>query len=405
MQGQPMDEGPRSGRIGEPVRRKEDQRLLTGKGCFSDDVDLPCQAHAIFIRSPYAHARICSIDVHAALAMPGVLAVLTGNDLLADGLNPLPHLPLSLHPAEIRLQNRDGSPLFTAPHHALASDKVRFVGEPLAVAIAASVAQAKDAAEAVEIDYEVLPVVVDTVAAAASEAPRVWEQAASNVCLDAEAGARQATEAAFARAAHTVRFATRINRVTGVTMEPRSAAAEYDPATQRYTLYAGSGGAVRLKEDLATVLAVPAERVRAVMRDIGGNFGTRGMIYPEFCVVAWAARRVGRPVKWTCERQEAFLADYQARDLAVEAELALDADGTFLALRSSNIGNAGAHTTNFSPLQKGVEIMSSIYRVPCVYVRARAVLSNTSPTRPYRSAGRPEVMYVMERLIDLADVL
>ncbi len=397
-----MDEVATSSGIGQPVRRKEDERLLTGKGCFSDDVDLPGQAFAVFVRSPHAHARIRAIDTNPALAIPGVAAVLTGQELLADGLKPLPHHPLSMHPAEIRLANRDGTPMFTAPHYPLACDKVRFVGEALAVVIAQSLAIAKDGAEQVAVEYEVLPAVIDTVAATEPDAPRVWEDAASNVCLDADAGQRDATEAAFARAAHVVRFETRINRVTGVTMEPRAAVADYNAAAQRYTLHAGSGGAVRLKDDLATVLNVPASQVRAVMRDIGGNFGTRGMIYPEFCVVAWAARRVGRPVKWTCERHEAFLADYQARDLAVEAELALDAQGHFLAIRGSNIGNAGAHTTNFSPLQKGIEIMSSIYRMPCAFFRARAVLSNTSPTRPYRSAGRPEVMYVMERLIDLA---
>ncbi|MPZ44133.1 MAG: molybdopterin-dependent oxidoreductase [Betaproteobacteria bacterium] len=391
-----------STRIGQPVRRKEDERLLTGKGSFSDDLNLPGQLFAIFVRSPHAHARIRAIDTSAALAIQGVTAVLTGQDLHADRLNPLPHHPLSMHPAEIRLTNRDGTPIFTAPHYPLAADKVRFVGEALAVVIAESVAIAKDGAEQVAVDYEVLPAVIDTVAAAQPDAPRVWDEAGSNVCLDADAGQREATEAAFACAAHVVRFETRINRVTGVTMEPRAAVAEYDAAAQRYTLHAGSGGAVRLKDDLATVLNVPATQVRAVMRDIGGNFGTRGMIYPEFCVVAWAARRVGRPVKWTCERHEAFLADYQARDLAVEAELALDAQGSFLAIRGSNIGNAGGHPTNFSPLQKGIEIMTSIYRVPCAFFRARAVLSNTSPTRPYRSAGRPEVMYVMERLIDLA---
>jgi carbon-monoxide dehydrogenase large subunit len=397
-----MDEVATGTRIGQPVRRKEDERLLTGHGCFSDDLNLPGQLFAAFVRSPHAHARIRSIDTRAALAIAGVTAVLTWEDLRADGLNPLPHHPLSMHPAEIRLANRDGKPMFTAPHYPLATDKVRFVGEALAVVIAKSVAVAKDGAEQVAIDYEVLPAVIDTVAAAQPDAPRVWDEAGSNVCLDADAGQREATAAAFARAAHVVRFETRINRVTGVTMEPRAAVAEYDAAAQHYTLHAGSGGAVRLKDDLATVLNVPATQVRAVMRDIGGNFGTRGMIYPEFCVVAWAARRAGRPVKWTCERHEAFLADYQARDLHVEAELALDAQGHFLAIRGSNIGNAGGHPTNFSPLQKGIEIMSSIYRMPCAFFRARAVLSNTSPTRPYRSAGRPEVMYVMERLIDLA---
>jgi carbon-monoxide dehydrogenase large subunit len=397
-----MSEAASSERIGQPVRRKEDQRLLTGKGCFSDDVNLPGQAYAVFVRSPHAHARIRSIDARPALAVAGVLGVLTGKELLADGLKGLPHHPLSMHPAEIRLANRDGSPIFSAPHYPLATDKARYVGEQIAIVIAQSVGAAKDGAERVAVDYEVLPAVTETAAAVHPEAPQLWEQNGSNVWLDADSGDGAATEAAFKRAAHVVRFETVINRVTGVTMEPRAAVCAYDAATQHYTLYAGSGGAVRLKDDLAIVLDVPADNVRVVMRDIGGNFGTRGMIYPEFCAVAWAARRIGRPVKWTCERQEAFLSDYQARDLSVDAELALDAEGTFLAMRGSNIGNTGAHPTNCSPLQKGIEIMSSIYRVPCARFRARAVMSNTPPTRPYRSAGRPEVMYVMERLIDLA---
>jgi len=388
--------------IGQPVRRKEDRRLITGKGRFSDDFNLPGQTHAVMLRSPHAHARIKSIDIGPAMDVPGVIAVLTGRDLLADGINPIPHTPLLAHPAEIQPVNTDGTPMFTAPHYPLAIDKVRYVGEALAVVVATSVAAAKDGAEQVVVDYEPLPAVTDTAAAAEPDAPRLWDEAKSNVCLDAELGDRAKTEEAFARAAHVVKFKTWVQRITGVPMEPRAAVAEYNPETKRYTLYAGSGGAVRLKNDLATVLGVPSDSVRAIMYDVGGNFGTRGMIYPEFCTVAWAARRVGRPVKWLCERHEAFMCDYQGRDLAVEAELALDAEGNFLAMRGSNIGNAGAHTTNFSPLQKGVEIMSSIYRMPTACFRARAVLSNTSPTRPYRSAGRPEVMYVMERLIDLA---
>lgn len=388
--------------IGQPVRRLEDQRLLTGKGRFSDDMNLPGQAHAIMLRSPHPHARIKSINIAPATEVPGVLMVLTGEDQLQDGLKPIPHTPLLAHPAEIQPENTDGTPLFTAPHYPLAVGKVRYVGEAVAIVVATSIPAAKDGAERVEIEYEPLPAVTDTAAAAAPDAPRLFEEHHSNVCLDAEIGDRAATEAAFARAAHVVKFDTWVQRITGVPMEPRAAVSEYDPATKRYTLYAGSGGAVRLKNDLATVLAIPADQVRVVMHDVGGNFGTRGMIYPEFCVVAWAARRVGRPVKWLCERSEAFLCDYQGRDLVVSAELALDNEGAFLAMRGSNIGNAGAHTTNFSPLQKGVEIMSSIYRMPAAHFRARAVVSNTSPTRPYRSAGRPEVMFVMERLIDLA---
>jgi aerobic carbon-monoxide dehydrogenase large subunit len=395
-----MAEKATSARIGQPVRRKEDLRLVSGKGCYTDDVNLPGQAYAVMVRSPHAHARIRAIDVAPAMAAPGVLAVLTGRDLLAYGLRPIPHKVWSQHPAELMLRER--AKTFTAPHYALPADKVRFVGEAVAVVIAATVAAAKDGAELVAIDYEALPAVTDTLEAARADAPRLFEEAGSNVVVDGELGDQAATEAAFARAAHVVRLETWIQRVTGVPMEPRAAVCEFNPESQRYTLYAGNGGAWRLKDDLATILGVPADQVRVIMRDVGGNFGTRGMIYAEFALVAWAARRLGRPVKWTADRHEAFLCDYQARDLAVTAELAIDRDGNFLGLRGSNISNAGAHTTNYSPLQKGVEIMTTVYRVPAAYFRARAVVSNTSPTRPYRSAGRPEVMYVMERLIDLA---
>jgi aerobic carbon-monoxide dehydrogenase large subunit len=391
-----------SARIGQPVRRKEDLRLVTGKGCYTDDINLPGQAYAVMVRSPHAHARIAGVDIAPALATPGVLAVLTGCDVLADGLRPIPHKVWSQHPAELMLRERNGFKTFTAPHYPLPADKARFVGEAVAMVIAATVAAAKDGAERVKIDYEVLPAVTDTLEAARPDAPRLFEQAGSNVVVDGELGDRAATEAAFARADHVVKFETQIQRVTGAPMEPRAAVCAFDAHKERYTLYAGSGGAWRLKDDLATIIGVAADQVRVIMYDVGGNFGTRGMIYAEFALVAWAARRVGRPVKWTAERHESFLCDYQARDLAVTAELAIDRDGNFLGLRGSNISNAGAHTTNYSPLQKGVEIMTTVYRIPAAHFRARAVVSNTSPTRPYRSAGRPEVMFVMERLIDLA---
>lgn len=388
--------------IGSTVLRKEDHRLITGRGRFSDDVNMTGQAYAVFVRSPHAHARIMSIDTSAALRIPGVVVVLTGKDMHEDRLQPMPHVPKSTHKAETPLVNRDGSPIFVAPRYPLAFDKARHVGEAVAVVVADSVYTAKDAAEAVNVTYEVLPAVTATRATAEAGAPRVWEEAASNVCMDAEVGNAEATLAAFSRAKHIVRLETWAQRVTGVPLEPRAAVASFDPDNGRYTLHAGSGGAVRLKHDLATVLDVPTDRVRVTMDDVGGNFGTRGEIYPEFILVAWAARRAGRPVKWTCERQEAFLSDYQGRDLAVTAELALDAEGHFLAMRGSNIGNAGAHTVSYAPLKKGLGILSSIYRVPAAHFRARAVVSNTMSTRPYRSAGRPEVMYVMERLIDLA---
>jgi carbon-monoxide dehydrogenase large subunit len=399
-----MDRAVRAGQggIGAAVPRKEDLRFVTGKGNFGDDERLEGTAHAVFVRSPHAHARVRTIDAGAALALPGVIAVLTGRDLLADGLKPIPHKPLALHPAEPKLANRDGSPVFEGPHYALATDRARSVGEAVAVVVASSIDIAKDGAELVAVDYEVLPAVTATPAAVSPDAPRLWDGLPTNVCFDGDLGSREAAESAFARAAHVARLETWVQRVTGVPMEPRAAIGEFDPASGRYTLRAGNGGAVRLKQDLALVLGIPAERVRVLIGDVGGNFGTRGMIYPEFAVVAWAARRVGRPVKWLCERHEALVTDYQARDLAVSAELALDADGSFLAMRGSNVSNVGSHPTNFGPLKKGVEIMSSIYRVPAAHFRARAVVSNTTPTRPYRSAGRPEVMFVMERLIDLA---
>ncbi len=393
---------PTSHNIGQPVRRKEDLRLVTGKGRFSDDVNVPQQVYAVMLRSPHAHARIRSMDARKALALSGVIAVYTGADFRADDLHPIPYNVFTLHPAEVQLTNTDGTPPFVTPCYSIAIDKVRYVGEVVAVVIAQTVNLAKDAAELVEVDYEVLPAVTATRAAAQPDAPRLWDNAKSNVCLDANTGSGEATAAAFARAAHIAKIETWIQRVTGVPMEPRAAVGEYDPATRRYTLHAGSGGSVRLKKDLALILNVPENKVRVLMDDVGGNFGTRGMIYPEFALVPWAARRIGRPVKWTCERHEAFVSDFQGRDLVVDAELALDAEGNFLAMRGSNIGNAGGHTGSFTPLQKGVEIMSSIYRMPCASFRARAVVSNTVPTRPYRSSGRPEVMYVMERLIDIA---
>jgi carbon-monoxide dehydrogenase large subunit len=388
--------------IGASVRRREDLRLLTGGGRYSDDLSLPGQAYAVMLRSPHAHALIRAIEADAARAAPGVLAVLTGKDMLEDGLRPIPHAVWSNHPAEIFLPNSDGSKAYTPPHFCMATDAARQVGEIVAVIVATSVAAAKDAAKLVVVDYHPLPAVTHALTAVAPGAPRARADAASNVCIDAQVGDAAATEAAFAGAAHVVRLDAWVHRVAGVPMEPRAAIGVYERETGKYTLHAGAGGAVRPRNDLAAVLGVAEADVRMVMHDVGGNFGTRGAFNPEFGLVVWAARRVGRPVKWTCERSEAFLCDYQARDLAVSAELALAADGTFLAMRGSNLLNIGAYPVGFSPLQKGVAIMSSIYHVPAVHFRARAALTNTAPTRPYRSAGRPEVMFVMERLIDLA---
>jgi carbon-monoxide dehydrogenase large subunit len=387
--------------IGEPVVRKEDAELITGQGRFSDDVNVPGQAYAVMVRSPHAHARIRGIDVVAAMAVPGVIAVLTGADAIEDGLKPIPHRPI-MGPPDITLGKRDASDKFLSPHRVLPNDKARFAGEAVAMVVADGLTAAKDAAERVAVDFEPLPAVTDTSKAIAPNAPLVWDEARSNVCVDAEAGDAATTARAFKRAVHIVKLQTWVQRVTGVPLEPRAAVGSHDPATGRTTLYAGSGGVVRQKRELASVLDVPMDRIRVISGDVGGNFGTRNAFYPEFALVAWASRRVGRPVKWTCERHEAFLSDYQGRDLFVEAELALDADGRFVALRGSNISNVGAHTVSFVPLTKGISVMSSVYHIPAASVRARAVMSNTPPTNPYRSAGRAEVMFVMERLIDLA---
>jgi len=388
--------------IGQPVRRREDLRLLTGRGRYSDDFNLPGQAYAVMVRAPHAHAWVRGIDTAKERAMPGVLAVLTNEDVKADGLNPLPHIA-NTHPADISIQNRDGTPVLRPQHEAIVGPEICHVGEIVACVIAESVAQAKDAAEAVAVAYEALPGVAQALDAVKPGAPRARENF-PNVILDGDVGDQSATEAAFARAAHIVRLDTWIPRIAGVPMEPRAAVGDYDRESGRYTLYAGAGGAVSPRRDLAAVLGVAPEQARVVMNDVGGNFGTRGSFNAEFALVAWAAKRLGRPVKWTSDRQEYFVADHQARDLAVSAELALDREGRFLAMRGSNLVNQGAYALAFGPLNKGVEIMSSIYHVPAVHFRGRAALTNTIPTRPYRSSGRPEVMFVMERLIDLAAI-
>ncbi len=391
----------RSG-IGQPVRRKEDFRLLTGQGRFADDITLPNMAHAVVVRSPHAHARLGEIDKRTALAARGVLAVLTGADYLADGLGAIPHNPGLSAPPDVQARLRGFAPIATT-HFPMPSDKVRHVGEPVAIVVADSIAAAKTGAESVDIAYEPLPAVARARDALAAKAPLVWETAPGNLAIDIEVGDKAATETAFAAAAHVVRLDSWAQRVTGVPMEPRTNLADYDPTTGCYTLYTGSGrGVAKVRLDLAQMLGVPAERVRVVCYDMGGNFGTRNLFYPEYALLAWAARRLGRPIKWTCERHESFLSDWQGRDLTVSAELALDPEGTFLAVRGSNLSNLGAHAVAFGPLQKGLGLMSNVYDVPVGHFRGRGGLSNTVPTTPYRSAGRPEAIFVIERLVDLA---
>jgi carbon-monoxide dehydrogenase large subunit len=389
--------------IGQPVRRKEDLRLVRGLGRYSDDMNLPGQAYAIMVRSPHAHARVLSIRTEEALKVPGVLAAFTYADVATEKFRPIPHATWSKHPAEIVLQNRGGVPPFMPPHFLMAvNDEVHHVGEIVAIAVADSVDAAKDGAEAVVVEYEPLAAVARAIDAADPSSPLSRLSGPSNVSIDADVGNREATDLAFAKAAHVVSLKTWVPRVSGVPMEPRAAIGDYDAQSGVYTLYAGIGGAIRPRNDLAAIFRVPEDKVRVVMHDVGGNFGTRGAFNPEFGLVTWAARKLGRPVKWTSGRHEFFIGDYQARDLHSEAELALDEDGSLLAMRGSNVVNIGAYPVAYGPLQKGIEIASSIYHVPTAFFRGRGVMTNTVPTRAYRSAGRPEVMFVMERLLDLA---
>jgi carbon-monoxide dehydrogenase large subunit len=352
--------------------RKEDDRLLSGKGSFSDDFSLPGQVHACIVRSPHAHARIRSIQ---AISAPGVLAVLTGKDALADGLQPIPFRPISPNPHEVPLQ---GS---FPPFPVLTAETVRFVGEAVAIVVAETRALTRDAAERIEVDYQPLDAVNET-------------------CVDIQVGDATAVAAAFAKAAHVVRFDTQLNRVTGVPMEPRATLAVYEQG--RFTIHTTSAWVQRHRADLAAVLAVPEDAIRVVTRELGGSYGTRNNFYPEYALAAWAAKRVGRPVKCLLDRHECFLSDDHSRDLAVQAELALDRDGRFLAFRTANTSNLGAHAISTVPLSKGIGVSTSVYHLPAVVARGRAVLTNTTPTSSYRAAGRPEVMFVIERLIDLA---
>ena len=389
--------------IGEPVRRKEDIRFVSGEGAFGDTWIADRQAYALMLRSPHAHAKILSVNCEEALLKQGVLAVLTGADAAKDGMKPIPHLfRTPAHPPDVRLNFEPGHEPYISPHFPLAADKVRFVGEIVAVVVAESIDLAKDAAELVTVDYDVLPAEIDAEAACRPDAALIWEDASTNVCLDGEIGDRELTEAAFQVAAHTVKIRSVVPRVTGAPMEPRTALAVYHPSKDSYELFAGSSGAVRLKIEIAEVLGIKPQSLRVVSGDVGGNFGTRNSVYPEYPLVLWAAKRVDRPIKWVCERTEAFLSDYQGRDMITEAELALDKDGRFLALKGSIISNIGAHTVSYVAIVKSAGMMSSVYRIPTCYVRARGVLTNTAPTHPLRSTGRPEAMLAVESLIDLA---
>ncbi len=388
--------------IGKPIRRAEDERLITGRGQFSDDFLLERQTYAAIVRSPYPHARIRGIDSSRARAMKGVLGVFTGADCLADKLAPIPHDPLPKTRDDMKLHAPGGGQVFIGPHMLLPADKARHVGEAVAMVVAETKNQALDAAEAVEVDYEELPFVIHSEEAIKPGAPAVWDELPSNMPVETWFGDRAATDKAFAEADHVVKLDMHVGRVTGVPIELRAAVAHYDNASGRYTLYAGSGGAVRQKSELSQVLGIKPDELRVLSYDVGGNFGTRNRVFVEFALVLWASKKLGRPVKYTASRSEAFLSDYQGRDLVSKVELALRKDGKFIAMRATNISNIGARAVSFSPLSKGSGLIPGPYDIPAVTLRAVAAFTNTMPTQAYRSSGRPEVTYAVERLIDNA---
>ena len=382
--------------VGQAVKRFEDVRLVRGGGRFHDDVNLPGQAHALVVRSVHAHARILSIDVSTALRAPGVLAVFTGDDLAQAGLGSLRTTLARTRP--------DGSPMFAPAHPVLVRDRVRCVGDPVAFLVAETVAQAEDAAELVRIEYEPLPSVTATAEAARTGSPPVWDECPDNVSNVFEAGDKAAADAAFDRADRVVRGRYVITRVHAQYMEPRGALGVYDPGEDRYTLHADVQYPHRVRHVLATsIFRVPEHRIRVIAGDIGGAFGTKGWQYPEHRLVLWAARKLGRPVKWACERREAILAVEHARDTVSEAELALDTQGRFLALRVRTVANVGAYVSsdrNLLATFMNVATLVGVYTIPAAHVHVTCVLANVNPTAPYRGAGRPESTYVIERLID-----
>jgi len=382
--------------VGQSVRRLEDPRLIQGLGRYSDDVGLPHETHAVLVRSPHAHARIRAIETRGALDAPGVLAVLTAADLAADGVGNLP--------TDRGRKRRDGSPAFPTPRPALARERARHAGDPVALVVAGTRAQAVDAAERVLVDYEPLPAVAATADALRPGAATVWDEAPDNLAFVAEAGQRETVATALAGAPHVTRLDFVVTRVAAAPLEPRAAVGEYDRRTGRYTLHTGIQAPHGTRTLLAEILRAPQSHVRVVTADVGGSFGMRSGIYPEMVLVLWAARRLGRPVKWTSDRREGFVTDEHGRDNVSTVELGLDRDGTFLALRVAVTLNVGAYLTQRSagPGTNNIGGVAGMYTTPAIHHRTTGVFTNTTPTGPYRGAGRPEATFAIERVIDVA---
>ena len=383
--------------IGQPVRRTEDPKLVRGEGRYTDDVNVPGQAYAVMVRSRNAHGLIRSIDTAAARAMPGVLAVYTGADLAAAGYGSLKCLP--------PLKNRDGSPMRKPARPALPTDKVRFVGDPIACVVAETLAHAKDAAEAIEPDIEPLPAVTRASEAAREGAPQLFDDVPGNVALDYLFGDPAKVQEAFAKAAHVAKLDLLNNRLVVSAMEPRAALADYDAAREHFTLHVGCQGVFGMKGQLADIMGIPGDKLRVLTGSVGGSFGMKAAPYPEYICVVHASRALKRPVKWTDDRSGSFVSDSHGRDHERTAELALDQDGRILALRLAGFGNLGAYLGVVAPLMATVNAVKnvvSIYRVPAIEVSTKLVFTNTSHVSAYRGAGRPEGNYFMERLLDNA---
>ena len=383
--------------IGQPVRRAEDPRFLTGAGRYTDDIDVPGQVYAYVLRSPHAHAEIGAIDTRTAGAAPGVLAVLTGADVEADGLSDVPCI--------YRIDNADGSQNAYPPHPMLAKGRVHHVGDAVALVVAETLDQARDAAELIAIDYRPLPVAAATATAAAEGTPQIWDDAPGNICFFVEQGEREAIDAVFASAPHVVKLDLVNNRVAPNPIEPRAALALHDAAGERYTIYTCTQSSHRFRDVLANdIFQVPPEKMLVITPDVGGGFGAKIHVYQDQALALWAAKKVSRPVKWCADRSQSFISDAHGRDNVTHAELAFDDDGRFLAVRSESYANMGAYLSNVATVVQSFYggIQTSVYAIPDAYVAVKGVFTNTVPVDAYRGAGRPEAIYRIERLIDLA---
>ena len=382
--------------LGNPVPRTEDLYLLRGLGRYTDDISLPRQTHLYVLRSPHAAARIRKIDTSVALKAPGVLCILTGEDVIKAGF--------ANFASRVPRKRPDGSPSFVPPYRPLAVGRVQHVGDPVAAIVAETLHEAKDAAELVEVDYEILPSITDTSATLTPGAPAVWDEVPDNLCFVHKAGDKPASDAAFARAHHVARERFLITRVTTNSMEGRTALAEYDRRQDRYTLHAGLQAVHGIRQEIAQVFKLPATSFRLISPDVGGAFGMKGSLYPELILTLWASRLIDRPVKWIAERSEGLISDHQARDNISDVELALDKDGKFLALRVATTANLGAYLALNGTLVpvNNMGGLAGVYTIPAFDVTISGVFSNTLPTSPYRGAGRPEASYCIERIIDIA---